>query len=53
METPPIDTAIFHIDEKHEASLKNKIPTQVLDELANQAEKYACEANKVKPNIKQ
>jgi len=32
---PALDTSIFYIDREHEATLKTKIPTQLLDELAD------------------
>ena len=49
---PPLDTSIFYIDREHEASFKVKIPTQLLDELADQAEEHACKANNIKTNTK-
>ena len=48
----PLDTSIFCIDREYEATLKTKIPTQLLDELADQAEENACKANNIKTNIK-
>ena len=49
---PPLDTFIFYIDREYEASLKVKIPTQLLDELADQAEEHVCKANNDKTNTK-
>ena len=47
-----MDVSIFHIGREYEATLKTKIPTQLLDELAEQAEEYICKANNVKTNTK-
>ena len=49
---PPLDTSIFHINREHKATLKTKIPTQLLDELADQAEEYVYKANNIKTNTK-
>src|SRR5205085_2314131 len=44
--------SIFYIDREHKATLKTKIPTQLLDELADQAEENVCKANNIKTNVK-
>ena len=49
---PPMDVSIFHTGREYEATLKTKIPTQLLDKLAEQAEEYICKANNVKTNTK-
>ena len=47
-----LDPSVFYINREYKATLKIKIPTQTLNELANLAEEYTCKANKVKTNIK-
>jgi hypothetical protein len=49
---PTINSSIFHIDEKYEASFSNPVPVKVLDELANEAERFVCKNNSVPTNSK-
>jgi hypothetical protein len=49
---PVLDTSIFHIDGKCEATFLNPIPTKILDTLANTAEEFTCKSNSVPTNIK-
>jgi hypothetical protein len=49
---PNFDFSIFHIDAEHEATFKTKIPTQLLDNLADTAEDNFCKLNLTKTNPK-
>ena len=49
---PSLKTEQFELEEKYEAIFSKPILTQLLDQLANEAEKEACEFNKVETNSK-
>jgi hypothetical protein len=49
---PNIDASIFYINAKHEATFKEKISTQLLDDLATKAEEFICANNQTKTNSK-
>ena len=47
LQEPQLDSSIFFIDAKHEATLKTTIPTKLLEDLAKQAEEVACKLNNI------
>lgn len=47
LQEPHLDSSIFFIDAKHEATLKTTIPTKLLEDLAKQAEEAACKLNNI------
>ena len=49
---PSLKTEQFELEEKYEAIFSKPILTQLLDQLASEAEKKACELNKVETNAK-
>ena len=49
---PSLKIEIFKLKQEHEASFFKLVPTQLLDQLTNEAEKEVCELNKVETNAK-
>jgi hypothetical protein len=51
-QTPDLSTDIFDKNKPNEALFTRKIPTEIFDCLADQAENYACQQNSVRTNSK-
>ena len=49
---PKLDSSIFHINGKHEATLKQTIPTKILENLAKEAEEAVCKLNNITSSLK-
>ena len=49
---PFLKLDLFEHEQEHEATFSKPIPTQLLDQLANEAKQEACKLNNIKINIK-
>ena len=47
---PKLDSSIFYINGRYEATLKQTIPTKVFGNLAKEAEEKACKLNDITSN---